>query len=548
MKFKLQILFVFQVIVIFFGKGLTQISNLGNYSIVNFSYDDFKSPVQIYTCSEFIDGSIVFGNKEKLIRYDGVNWSFINTDTSSFLTKGIQTNNMPSYRVYHSSNNKYYATRDHIFGEIIFNENGNVVLQPIYTGTHLSDMWNIQEDLAGNIIFHSRDSIFKHTPLNNKTDAVQLPKDIQNGQVTNIAKSRKGIIISLSYRENSELLQKYGQDRFVLWKTDSNIFHDISIPENFKAGKILETFLLNDEEFITYENNGIFPLKEDTNKVVYIATENNIFDNVSSSPVKVRIKDSSIYLATETNGIVVFNLEGEKRTAFTDRNGLQDNNIYDFIFDSAGNIWLALDNGVSVIGTSSPSAFWRQEHGVIGGIESIEIKGDDIFILSRTKGVLKSYEKNDKLYFSPNSTIREATYDLELANTINGVSNLVVGYSGIFEIDDYNTTSTKLLDGVYAWKLYGSKKSDNKVYVGGEGFFGIMHEDDNKWNYEDIFSLDDDVRSIIETVGYIYFSVKGEGVYRWQENEKPELIETEKIDIQKTSPFYIEELGYQARS
>jgi DNA-binding CsgD family transcriptional regulator len=58
-------------------------------------------------------------------------------------------------------------------------------------------------------------------------------------------------------------------------------------------------------------------------------------------------------LATNTNGVFVFNKNGQLIQQFTKTEGLQNNNILSVFLDQQQNLWLGLDNGIDMVAVNS---------------------------------------------------------------------------------------------------------------------------------------------------------------------------------------------------
>lgn len=62
---------------------------LGNFPIYNFTNDDFNSPVQIWTGCQTENGILLFGNDEKIIRFNGRDWTFIQPSVKDGMDLGL---------------------------------------------------------------------------------------------------------------------------------------------------------------------------------------------------------------------------------------------------------------------------------------------------------------------------------------------------------------------------------------------------------------------------------------------------------------------------
>lgn len=514
---------------------------VGNFEIKNYTNEDFQSPVQFLTALNLQNGEFLFGNSEKIIHFDGLNWRFVYADTTKEIPESYNDNKRV-FSFFRSSNDEIFVAREKSFGKVDYNTRGLLCYTPLIVDSSLNDIWGVFEDSDGKILLTYENKVLKYDPEKNEKSFIDLPESILDGKIYTAYKTPKGIIFSISYKTD-EAIEKHGSGSYILFDLERNIFKEVrGETDGENTPNILGYFKIEKDDFVIIEGKGIFNLIEENNSYSIDYKKKNIYRN-NLIPKKIRtvvVKNEKLWIGTENSGLHIFDLKGNFINKFNNHDGLQDNFIYKIIIDDKENAILALDNGISIIKLSSPSSFWNKNHGVIGAIESLELIDSTILLSSRTEGVLNSFIDDNKLKFKKNNKINEASFDLEISKNKHDTSLLIVGYTGIWELNK-ELSEAKIIADAYAWKLYYSKETPNIVYVGGEDFFSYLELNNGEWKHNIVTNTGDEVRSLAKKGDYIYYGVRGKGLYRWKIYSEPEKLELNKnVSIKNSSNYMLE--------
>jgi ligand-binding sensor domain-containing protein len=74
--------------------------------------------------------------------------------------------------------------------------------------------------------------------------------------------------------------------------------------------------------------------------------------------------DGSLWCATQGDGVIVINAEGQPVAQYTIENGLPDNTVNDILSDVNGNKWFATNNGLAVLAGDGSMTTFRVENGL----------------------------------------------------------------------------------------------------------------------------------------------------------------------------------------
>ena len=538
MKFKIINILLISVLCANFSFGQSDLFK-GNYPVHNYTNDDFNSPTQIRAGNQVDRGVYLFGNSEKIIRFDGADWSFVKLDDKNNLFPN-KKDEKTVYKIFSSSDKTTYVARKNSLSIIGYDSLGKHVYRPFYYDEKLEDVWSITETLDNEILFFTKNHIIKYDPTSRKIADLALPIEISRGNISFGIPCEEGVFVSVTYAYDDKLVKTFGRGVLYFLSYKDLSFSEVKNYNKTSPPIVLSYFKIDDKDYLLDEHEGVLPVTI-TDSIVKIESDSqNPFDDLGSGFTDALFHNDYLWLATDKNGFLIVNKSGQIVREFGELEGVQDLYVYTMFFDQNNNLWLLLDNGISVVEFSSPVSVWQRNEGVIGAIESVEFYKDEILLSSRTNGILKSKRENNRKLFEETKAINETTYDIEIIYTEYGVKKLVVGYSGIYELIENGTKAELIADGVYAWSLIQSSTNKNEVYVGGEGFFGKLIFDGKEWIYKEIKSVESDVRSFTKLENDLYFSVKGEGIYRLSESGDLKLLPFDDEVNLKDSDYYIE--------
>lgn len=90
-----------------------------------------------------------------------------------------------------------------------------------------------------------------------------------------------------------------------------------------------------------------------------------------------QLSDGSILLGTIANGVYRLSPEGQLWEHLHQKQGLQNNTVLSIFEDKEHNVWLGLDNGISMVNFFSPFRQYKDNEGVLGAVyTSIVYQGD----------------------------------------------------------------------------------------------------------------------------------------------------------------------------
>ncbi|MGB5364445.1 MAG: response regulator, partial [Aureibaculum sp.] len=307
--------------------------------IDNFSVEDYKGGNQNWDI-ENDNGFIYVANNEGLLEFDGTNWYLNSLPTKSILR---------SVKVF---GNRIYTGSYEEFG---FWERSNTgVLNYTSLSQSLTDkdldsqsIWEIFE-FKGNIIFKSFSTIYVY----------------ENNQIQVI---KPGIILMAAAVLNDRFIV-HGLNRGLLELRNGKL-EIIENTEELAAYRVQSIILLeNDEILLGTSLHGCFK---------YMNNEVIKWDNAFNDLLKdhqlntLSYSNGKLFAGTIKNGIYQYDIKNNSYINLNVKNGLQNNTVLASTIDDSNFLWLALDNGISVIPISFYAHYLNPYKEDIGAVYDI---------------------------------------------------------------------------------------------------------------------------------------------------------------------------------
>jgi len=224
------------------------------------------------------------------------------------------------------------------------------------------------------------------------------------------------------------------------------------------------------------------------------------------------LTDGNFALATREGGLIIMDRQGKVRQIFNKASGLQDNSVKYVLEDNAGNIWLALEEGIAKIEYASPiSVFNEDNSGLSGKVLSVQRHGhNNRLFAGTTRGLFYlSFIPSEFSYrFDPIPGISTCW---SLHST--GETLLAATDQGVFQIGPHNN---KKIISQQSFFLYPSHKNKELVWVGTyQGIVGLINDKGQWEEYRRIDNLSPEIRTITEDYrGNIWIGTITQGVLK----------------------------------
>ena len=336
--------------------------------IRNFSPEAYKASGQNWAIVQNNQGIMYFANNIGVLEYDGTNWRVISTprrarslciDSMGVIYVGLETDF--GYLQSDSTGRLHYIS----LKDKIPKEHQDV-----------NQIWNIYT-LGSKIIFVATHKLF--ILQNNRIDVLLIDNGFRNDFVLNdrfyIEKKKGGLYLL----ENDSLLPLPGN-------------------EDLYTKYIMA--------LLPYENEDI--LMATLRKGIYIYNPNKSpflrkpkgFEAVDNFLIKnqaytgIMLNNGHFAFGSRKEGIIVFDKLGKIHNHYNKENGLQSNTPYYLFTDLNGQLWAALQNGISLIMNNLPFSYYTDKNGLDGSVYCIQKFKNKLYVGTSNNLYVQNTENN----------------------------------------------------------------------------------------------------------------------------------------------------------
>lgn len=435
-----------------------QKNEIGFFPITNFTPNEIGALPQNWAITQDNRGIIYAGNREGLLEFDGSTWRKIKTPGEDDVRS------------------------------VAMDENGR-----IYIGG-VSEFGYISTNIAGKL---------------NYTSLLYLLKD----EDKNFYDVWKTFYVEgkVFYQTNNKIFC-YCDDTIKVWNAETE-FHNSFLAANefFVSQKEIGLMLLKKNLYLP-ENGNFFKDKkiyillpfQDSTSFLAITNEHgsyviSLLDNQKLN-IKKYISDSEefikehqiyhgIYIDKKTisigtfDGIEMISRDGKLEYWLNKQMGLSDENIKYQYIDNLGNLWLALQNGISRVEINSPITLFDERSNIQGNIESITRFNGKIYIATSAGAYyLENHDILTRQFsaFKPIYHINNETWIVRKIDLGNVSSLFIEANDDIYEVKKNENKGISILKNI-PWAIHQSKINPNIVYIGVENGLMTLIYKNNRW-------------------------------------------------------------------
>ena len=471
-----------------------QSPHFGLPGIRNFSRSQYSGGIQNWSFTETDNGLLYFANNNGLLEYNGSEWTLyksVNAVNRSVCADGN--------RVYVGAYNEFGFYEENDKGTLHYHSLSYMIKDKIQD---FDEVWRIHKTSFG-IVFQSFKAIFIY----------------QNGKIQIVYPRSR---FHLSYYVNG-ILWVFDEDQGLMQYREGKV-RTVPGGDFFIGTNIWSILPVNDDNvLIGTSNKGVFRYKD--NKVTPWNTKIN--DRLKKYQLYSAIKLKNNYFAFGTiqNGLIVTDTAGNLAFELNKERGLQNNTVLSLGQDYKGNIWLCLDNGISMIESDSPVTYFQNYFDIGTGYASAKF-GDYIY-LGTNQGLF--YMKwND--FINPSKT----KSDIRIVEGTEGQvwnlsvidNTLLCGHTnGVFQVAGTKATKISSIPG--AWN-FSKVNNTGLILVGSYTGLSILENHEGVWRLRNIIKGFNESSRFVQRdqSGDIWVSQTYKGVFKLKlDNEWKNVLE-----------------------
>ncbi|GGK64268.1 triple tyrosine motif-containing protein [Rufibacter glacialis] len=370
---------VFQLclLVVTAAMGQAQHYFFGNPMIRNYKPEEFKGGIQSWGIVQDDRELLYIANNFGLLEFDGATWNLYSPKTGTKVRS-----------VHVGADNRIYVGSQADFGYFLPNAQGTLRYVSLADSLpekfrNFDEVWRIYAQ-EGSIYFFTFKNIYVYTPgrkLEVIVPASALEFSFQvNKEIYSLVWSK-----GLSLLENNSLKLLPGGEFF----RDKQIASVLPFDKNR-----LIVFTIKEGAYL-YDGHGVTPFPIDQK----LATSGLLINQA------LLLRDGNFALATQNKGLLLLDTKGRLLLNITLQEGLLDNTVHTIYQDTQDNLWLGMNNGLSMVELSSPFSRLDGTMGLSGTGYAALQKGNLLY-LGTNSGLFVSDVSSLSKNFTgvPNST------------------------------------------------------------------------------------------------------------------------------------------------
>jgi DNA-binding CsgD family transcriptional regulator len=417
--------------------------------IQSYSPDEYNAANQNWDITQSEEKDIFFANNDGLLKFNGSRWTIYNSPNGSIVRSVKAVKN----RVYAGLYEDFGYWEKRLDGKYYFTSLVNSLELIVHND---EEFWNIlhYDDW---LIFQSLSRLVMYNELSNEIKFFAPSQDIFSSFIVD-----KRIYFTL----NSGLYTlENGKELLV--SNDSRLRNRNQYPHILNVFKNEENLLIITDKmdfFELFPNGNLTSLSSSISKPQVNGT--TVFK-------AIRLKDGGFAIGTVGKGLMLFDDKGKLLRSLNKSQGILNNTILSLYEDLDNNIWLGLDNGISLINSKSPFKIYNDKDGVLGTVYSSKLHDDFLYVGTNQGLFFKKHKSTDSF-----KLIQNTSGQVWSLTEING--ELFCGHNnGAFIIK--NGIATKIPETSGTWTFRKISKSSNLILEGGYLGFNILYKKNNQW-------------------------------------------------------------------
>ena len=412
--------------------------------IQSYTPQEYNSANQNWMISESIDNEILFANSETLLLFNGTSWNNYPSPNGSVI------------RSVKYVDNKTYIGSHSDFGYYEKHNDGTLTYTSLVDELDLNieedeEFWNIIT-LDNWIIFQSISRLIFIDKNNSDVKYLKF-----RGIINHSFSINRQIYVAL---DTGLYKLVNGQPELII---GSNQIPSTLIVNLFNSSKGLLILTANDGFYLLNSSGYVSKIPSSID-----AIQNNL--SIFSA---IQLSDLSFAIGTVGQGLFLLDSNLKTYKIIDKSKGLANNTVLSLYEDSKSNIWLGLDNGITVINNNSPFSVYNDNNGVLGTVYATKLYNDNLYIGTNQGLFYKKYNSNDSFRFIEN-TNGQVWSLIEIDGTLFCGHN-----NGTYIVKDANVIKIRDTSGSWTFRKLSNDSSD--ILEGSYYGLKVLSKQNNSW-------------------------------------------------------------------
>ena len=394
--------------------------------------------------SESIDNEILFANSETLLLFNGTSWNNYPSPNGSVIRSVKYVDN----KTYIGTHSDFGYYEKFIDGTLTYT---SLVDELDLNIEEDEEFWNIMT-LDNWIIFQSISRLIFIDKNNSDVKYLKF-----KGIINHSFSINRQIYVAL---DTGLYKLVNGQPELII---GSNQIPSTLIVNLFNSSKGL---------LILTADNGFYLLNS-SGDVSKVSSSLDSIQNNFSIFSAIQLSDLSFAIGTVGQGLFLLDSDLKTYKIINKSKGLANNTILSLYEDSNSNIWLGLDNGITVINNNSPFSVYNDNNGVLGTVYATKLYNDILYIGTNQGLFYKKYNSNDSFKFIEN-TNGQVWSLIEIDGTLFCGHN-----NGTYIVKDANVVKIRDTSGSWTFRKLSNDSSD--ILEGSYYGLKVLSKQNNSW-------------------------------------------------------------------
>ena len=417
--------------------------------IESYSPDEYNADNQNWDITQSEEKDIFFANNDGLLKYNGSRWSIYGSPNGSII-RSVKAINK---RVYAGLYEDFGYWEKRLDGEYYFTSlvsSLDIIVQ------NDEEFWNILH-YDNWLIFQSLFRLIMYNELSNEIKIFTSSQDIFSSFIID-----KRIYFTLKSG-----LYTLENNKKVLVSNDSRLRNKNQYPH------ILNLFKNDRNLLIITDDLNFFELFPNGNLTSLSSAISKTHENATRVFKAIRLDNGGFAVGTVGKGLMLFDERGKLLRTLNKSQGIINNTILSLYEDVDKNIWLGLDNGISLINSQSAFKIYNDNDGLLGTVYSSKLHNNLLYVGTNQGLFFKKYNSADSF-----KLIENTSGQVWSLNEING--ELFCGHNnGSFVIKQ--GIATKIPGTSGSWGFREIPQPSNLILEGGYFGFNVLYKKNNQW-------------------------------------------------------------------
>ena len=412
--------------------------------VETFSAERYGADNQNWSIDQSDENYIYVANNKGLLEYNGENWRLWQSPSTTI----IRSVKVDGDRIYTGSYKEFGYWKKNNFGLLEYTSLSDTLDELLIED---ENFWTILifEDW---VLFQSLNRIYIYNTIDETFNIIDSETVLY--KIFEIDRS-------IYFQKVADGVYKIERGKEVLVSNDPILQDNI----------LVNIYKINNETVFLTQDAGFFVLRH--GKVEHWETPiNDVIKNqrVFSS---IQLKNGNLILGTISNGMYNVDLNGNIITAINQEKGLINNTVLSLFEDNDHNLWLGLDNGISVVNLDSPFSVYNDINGDIGTVYASRLYDNTLYLGTNQGLFYKAFNTNDNFKFIEGTSGQ--VWSLEVYD-----DTLFCGHNtGTFIVKGH--TATLICNIMGAWDFEPIDNKPNLVLQGNYDGLYVLEKKEDTW-------------------------------------------------------------------